>query len=509
VSLSGGGVDAVQVTGASGVFRFVAPDGEYTVTAQREGYFGPKREGVPAADFVAQTRVSAGAEGPALRMTLSPGGVIAGRVLSPHGVPLDSVPVRAMRAVYLNGNRTLVEVESVSTDDRGEFRLYWLPPGEYVLSAEASRVMRSATLVGEDQGILVRTFFPSAIDEVRAAVLVVAPGAETTGLSLPMLSARSLRLSGRLIDPWFVPPAPRGPGLPPPFTPPPGFFLVRQGAADESGVVRLPFGAGATAAGRMEGAFDLPGILPGRYEIFAVIRGDGQTVERVGRVPVELTSADVEDVEVRVRPPMELSGRIVVRDPGPALPPPDVRVRPREVMPWIAAEAGNTAVTVQPTGDFTIPRLFPGQWGLDLELPEGTYVADLLQDGESVYDDGVLDVGAESAGFVELVLGSNGGFVEGNVRHPEGRSGVDTTVVLVPDGPRRANPMLFRTARPGGDGGFSIADVAPGAYTVFAWEGAADTAWMNPDFLGRFEGAGLRVEIFPGEVVSAIVDVNW
>ena len=73
------------------------------------------------------------------------GGVIAGRVTDELGEPLAGVRMQAMRYQYLpNGQRQLTPVGGggifggITTNDLGEFRLYSLMPGTYVVSAAPS-----------------------------------------------------------------------------------------------------------------------------------------------------------------------------------------------------------------------------------------------------------------------------------------------------------------------------------------------------------------------------------
>src|SRR5213076_2520620 len=51
------------------------------------------------------------------------------------GEPLEKAQVMAMRSVYKNGRRTLTIVQAVESDDRGEYRLFWLAPGRYYVGA--------------------------------------------------------------------------------------------------------------------------------------------------------------------------------------------------------------------------------------------------------------------------------------------------------------------------------------------------------------------------------------
>src|SRR5205814_1952564 len=53
---------------------------------------------------------------------------------------LPGITVQAMRSIYdASGKRTLQPAASDRTNDLGEYRLYWINPGRYVVSASAAR----------------------------------------------------------------------------------------------------------------------------------------------------------------------------------------------------------------------------------------------------------------------------------------------------------------------------------------------------------------------------------
>ncbi len=70
-----------------------------------------------------------------LQLVLTPTGSIAGRVYDRDG-PVGKLQVQALRPIYRDGHRALTIVQSVQTDDRGEYRLFWLPPGRYYVTAK-------------------------------------------------------------------------------------------------------------------------------------------------------------------------------------------------------------------------------------------------------------------------------------------------------------------------------------------------------------------------------------
>ena len=74
----------------------------------------------------------------AIRMT--PAGTVTGRISDAAGRPLVGVPVQLLRPIYnLTGQRTFQSGGSTRTNDRGEYRLYWVTPGRYYLNAASQQ----------------------------------------------------------------------------------------------------------------------------------------------------------------------------------------------------------------------------------------------------------------------------------------------------------------------------------------------------------------------------------
>jgi hypothetical protein len=44
---------------------------------------------------------------------------------------------------------------------------------------------------------------------------------------------------------------------------------------------------------------------------------------------------------------------------------------------------------------------------------------------------------------------------------------------------------------------FNMDGIAPGDYKLFAWEAVPNGAWMNAEFLARYEGRGVAVSVTP------------
>jgi hypothetical protein len=95
-------------------------------------------------------------------------------------------------------------------------------------------------------------------------------------------------------------------------------------------------------------------------------------------------------------------------------------------------------------------------------------------------------------------VNTNGGAIEGNVQTPEHKPAASSMVVLVPPAGDRQNAMKYKTAPTDEKGNFTMKGVPPGEYTLYAWESVPFTAWMNSDFLAKYQNRGRAVVVSQG-----------
>jgi hypothetical protein len=135
-SQSSVGAQAVIVDG-DGKFAFRGlPAGQYRLNVTRDGYVsseygqrGPNGSGV-AITLAAQQHATD------IRIGLTSTGAIGGRIVNRYGEPVGNANVQALRYTYQDGRRVLNTVQTVRTNDRGEYRLFWMTPGQYIVSAQ-------------------------------------------------------------------------------------------------------------------------------------------------------------------------------------------------------------------------------------------------------------------------------------------------------------------------------------------------------------------------------------
>src|SRR5204863_1378914 len=126
------------LTDDTGVFDLTElPAGRYTLTVSKSGFVSlsygqrrPLQAGTPL-------QLGDGQQLKGVDFQLPRGSAIAGRVLDEDGDAMPGVAVRVMRYQYQQGERRLTPAGSAQTDDRGQYRVWGLMPGDYYVSATA------------------------------------------------------------------------------------------------------------------------------------------------------------------------------------------------------------------------------------------------------------------------------------------------------------------------------------------------------------------------------------
>src|SRR5215475_3636608 len=136
---------ATTTTGGQFTFQNLEP-GQYRLSATRGGYVrmeygarSPNRPGLPIT-------LNAGQRLTDVILQLMPAGTITGRVFDRDGEPLANVNVEALKYSYQEGQRVMNVAQAARTNDLGEYRLFWLQPGQYFVSATPPDGQRGAVL---------------------------------------------------------------------------------------------------------------------------------------------------------------------------------------------------------------------------------------------------------------------------------------------------------------------------------------------------------------------------
>src|SRR4029077_8595603 len=135
---------------------------------------------------------------------MTPAAVITGRVRDENGEPLPWAQGTASLSYFMQGKRTLMPAGSSVTNDLGEYRLFNLPPGKYLLSAvyemSQSVGMAMATVMGgrEEREGLTTTYYPGTSDPLQAAAINVEPGAEIRSMDFSLQPSGVFHIRGHV-----------------------------------------------------------------------------------------------------------------------------------------------------------------------------------------------------------------------------------------------------------------------------------------------------------------------
>jgi len=231
----GGGRNQVT-TGDDGTYSFpnVNP-GQYQVIVERDGFitqeFG-QRSWVSGSG--ATLTITAGQKLTGISVSMVPAGTITGKVRDETGEAIAGIQVQALSYQYQNdGTKTLVSARQVPTDDLGGYRLYWLTPGDYFISAipngpggrrgqavqNLAGVVQAAGLT-QVAGLLsaaaagpavdeayAPTYYPGGFDPENAVAVKVPPAQEIGGMDFVLRPVQMVTVSGKVtpVDPSTIP----------------------------------------------------------------------------------------------------------------------------------------------------------------------------------------------------------------------------------------------------------------------------------------------------------------
>jgi hypothetical protein len=466
--------------------------GAYTIRAQREGYFGPRSaQGTYPAGIATSITVEADKTAK-VELGMVQAGVLRGLVRDPDGQPAPNYAVVTARPGYVNGRYIWIFTGARNADDRGEYRWPGLPPGEYYVGVGP----RAPGPIANAQDSWARVFAPGVIDPNQARPMTILEGGETTvDLSAQVKPWGSFKISGVALNPL------------PNLAPDPVTGIVNRAV---TALVLMPLDLTpldnppttswtnlVATNTKPNGEFVLSNVDPGRYELYAMAQDVQNRRIWTGHMRVEVRDKDLTGLKITVSPGVTLRGEVALTGPA-TLRPEMVRIQLQALdtlPPQVAMTVG--AVPVDESGKFQVANLAEGRYRMNAVLPApAAYVASIQQGGVNVFDDGF---NLDTQNFqvpIRVEINTAGETVEGNVRS-QLKEISNATVVLVPAS-RRNNPALYKTAVTDEKGHFILRGVAPGSYTVFAWDFVLPGAYQNAQFLEKYQSRGRAIHVEVG-----------
>jgi hypothetical protein len=510
------GVLRVSSSDRDGRFSFAAlPADRYLIGASKPPYLGtvagarrPARPGTPIAVGDGQTIAD-------VVIRMPPGAAISGVITDDRGQPGVGMFVSIRQRRVQGTERVLASVPggSVAADDRGRYRVYGLPPGEYVVVATRGPGVGPRALADTDVDAALKgahvqpplavdpsvpsiayapAYFPGTVREADATPITLAVGEERTGVDFRVDLVRTARVEGIVSTSDGQPVA---------------NISVRLMTASASNLLQST----TRVALQPDGRFVIANILPGSYTLLATT--NGPQAGQFAIAAVDVAGMDQAGIQLILRPNLNFSGRIAFAG---AAPPPSLagrRVPFQSVSPGLTGGAAPQVSPTNATGTFTVPGVLPGRYILGGPLFFGATNDSVTWALQSVVVDGrdVTDVPFEVRADsvpkdVVVTYGDRWQQLSGRLQNASGAAVPDDTIVVFPADKAYWIPGSRRilTAHPGSDGRFTLGGSGPttlpaGAYLLAAVTELDRDEQFDPALLESLRLSAVPVTLQPGE----------
>ncbi|MGE5836431.1 MAG: carboxypeptidase regulatory-like domain-containing protein [Acidobacteriota bacterium] len=533
----------ITVTDDAGRFTFTSlPAANYSVSANKAGYvttyYGGKRPGrgpgVPIALADGQ-RVT-------VALKMARGAVLTGIVTDPAGRPTQA-QVSALQYQTIGGERTLRPAPGFSTfgsstDDRGVYRLYGLPPGEYIVSAtvrstpgdlrpvtpeeihwarQFAQTAGGAPTAGLPAGVaapppLPQTvgyasiYYPGTGDASAASAITLAAGEERTGVDIPLQLVPTSRIEGTVTDAEGR----RANGV--------QVMLLPKTVV---GVIIPTFPRATTGA---DGRFVVAGIAPGDYALTARGRGAGPVAAPAsGRVAaaaslwavndLTVSGQDISGLELRLEPGMVVAGRFEFESATNQTPA-NVASYRAGLGPWRSGTGATVSFTIPSVqadaeGRFRFPSVSPGTYsasgfGGGITGPNQTpawILKSVTANGRDVTDQPLEIRPREEPPEIVITFTDKVTEITGTLLDPAGRPTSGLSIIVVPVNREfwNMNSRRIRPVTPASDGKFKLAGLPPGEYYMAAVTDYEYTDLYDASFLEQLTAAAFKITLGEGE----------
>jgi hypothetical protein len=468
-------------TAVDGSFEFAGvPAGSVTLRVTRAGYF---LNGATTVFVRDRQRV-------AVTLSMNRGGAITGRIVGEFGEPVAGVQVQGHRHEYVeDGSRSSVPAGvNDLTDDLGEFRLYGLLPGDYIVTAGGrNAALWAFNIPGEVASP--PTYYPGTLNAAEARTVSLGPGQETS-VQFPLLTGRVASISGRVI---------------------PSQSTLMMGMT----TVTLSGAAGSATTRMFPGGSDgfvFTGVTPGDYWISA--QGVPSLGEREsGTIAVNVGADDITGLAVVTRRGATLRGTVEFDGPRPStvrvvegfVDPSAARTFPLRLEfadgprgPYgVLGDAGN--FTVQADGRFEVK----GVVGRVIVTPlrADWIVTAVSGAGPNALERGIDTDGRNEINDIRITVSDKLTAVSGRVSGAKGEALAGQLVLLQRlDGPLR-DPTA-RSLRTDGAGRFETRGLRAGSYVAAALDDLEPGGQFAPEFRARLRERGHRFSLRDGEALT-------
>lgn len=479
-----------DVAAGSYVLAATMPGYARTVVGQRSPW--ERGELVTMGDKRADVRID---------ITVRRGNAIAGRVLDEYGDPVENVAMRVAVIRVVSGQAQLVGAPRAAlplnrrTDDRGQYRIYGLAPGQYVVAAAVNQLDAAPPTI--DLPGYTRTYYPAALSPNAAALVELRDGEDRVNVDVTLVKGGTAHISGQVLGPNGKPAA----------------ATVSIAPSSRSGAI-----ATGVRSVKADGTFEFADVAPGEYVLQAgTARPDTATEGQFAARFVTVSEADVTSLALPMSRGSTISGRIAFDDGDAPATTDGFELSPLVSDRDFASLATDPVARADLHDDWTFEMGgVSGPRRLQVvHAPDGWMVKAILVNGLDVADEPMLfGTDDQSLRDVAIVMTNRVSEIAGTVADENGRGAFSdaAAVVFATDRDRwYAASRFVAVADAADDASFVVRALPPGDYYAAAVDKRriADVAGEieNPEFLESLAANATRVTLGAGQRVSLTLRV--
>jgi len=170
--------------------------GDYIVEAQKYGYIIRQYGQDRIASTGRRVSLQKGQAVGSIDVTLARGGAIAGTIVDELGEPVQGATISALQLAVVAGRTRALRASTLGpykTDDRGQYRLFGLQPGTYVVQVAIGDTLSATT------GYLPQ-FYPGTSSIDQATPTKVDLNAAASGIDLTLIPTAAHRVTGIVLE---------------------------------------------------------------------------------------------------------------------------------------------------------------------------------------------------------------------------------------------------------------------------------------------------------------------
>ena len=477
------------------------------------------------------------------------GAVITGTIFD-QGRPASGVAVQATAIRVVNGTRSVTDTYYYAgggygtSDDRGVYRMYGMPPGDYMVSVSArsastaapTRPVTEAEMQWAQQQLqgssavgaasptgassppppaqavaAAPVYYPGTTVAAQATLVTVAAGQERGGVDFALQTVPTAKVAGTILGLDGQPAATATVTMVP--------RVDTSSAQVDAMLMRESMIMGRPPV--TEGKFVVQAVKPGDYTI--AVRGASRSDApagggRGGPAPVmnlwasadiSVNGVDQTDLVLRLVPGVDIAGRITFE--GETEKPTDfstIQVRLRAApTAGVTVSVGAASTPVAADGTFTLKGVTPGRYLVTSFVPGGgvtpVWTMKSARVGDVDAGDVPFEIGAgRDPSDIAVTFTDKMGELSGRLLDGTNKPTSALSIILFPTDKTmwsQTSRRIRSPIRPANDGVFKFTNVLAGEYFLAALSDFDMADVYKPEFLEQVAAVAMKITIGDGE----------